>query len=59
MCCEANLYIPDGDEVNLVNGLLENCELVVGNVYQLERVGFAVLEEISDNGVAKLVWLHS
>jgi len=59
VCCEANLYIPDGDEVNLVNGLLENCELVVGNVYQLERVGFAVLEEISDNGVAKLVWLHS
>ncbi len=45
--------------MNLVNGLLENCELVVGNVYQLERVGFAVLEEISDNGVAKLVWLHS
>ena len=57
--CEANLYVPEGDKVNVIDGLLEDSELVVGNVYQLERVGFAMLEEISDTGVAKLVWLHS
>ena len=56
---EAVLHIPEGEDVLAIEGLIENYELRVGNVYQLERVGFAVLEELAEDGVVKLVWLHS
>ena len=58
MVREAVLFVPNGDEIDVIEGLLEDFELNVGNVYQLERIGFATLEKMSDDGPAELVWLH-
>jgi glutamyl-tRNA synthetase len=55
---EAELAAPAGDELITHTGIIEDFELIVGETYQLERVGFARLEELSKDGVAKLVWLH-
>ena len=58
MVREAVLFVPNGDEIDEIEGLLEDFELKVGNVYQLERIGFAMLEKMSDGFPAELVWLH-
>ena len=58
MVREAVLFVPNGDEIDVIEGLLEDFELKVGNVYQLERIGFAMLEKMSDGCPAELVWLH-
>ena len=58
MAREAELVIPTGDELHTRTGVLEDFELEVGDTYQLERVGFARLEELPEVGAAKLVWLH-
>ena len=58
MVREAVLFVPNGDEIDEIEGLLEDFELKVGNVYQLERIGFAMLEKMSDGCPAELVWLH-
>tara|TARA_B100001245_G_scaffold89070_1_gene64249 strand:+ start:168 stop:824 length:657 start_codon:yes stop_codon:yes gene_type:complete len=58
MTREAELAIPAGDELHKQIGVLEDFELEVGDTYQLERVGFARLEELPESGPAKLVWLH-
>ena len=58
MVREAVLFVPNGDEIDEIEGLLEDFELKVGNVYQLERIGFAMLEKMSDDCPAELVWLH-
>ena len=58
MVREAVLFVPNGDEIDVIEGLLEDFELKVGNVYQLERIGFATLEKMSDDCPAELVWLH-
>jgi len=55
---EAELVTPTGDGLVTQTGVLEDFELVVGETYQLERVGYARLEELSEDGLAKLVWLH-
>jgi len=55
---EAELATPTGAELVTRTGVIEDFELVVGKTYQLERVGFATLEGLSEGGVAKLVWLH-
>ncbi len=55
---EAELATPAGSELVTRTGVIEDFELVVGKTYQLERVGFATLEGLSEGGVAKLVWLH-
>jgi glutamyl-tRNA synthetase len=55
---DAVLHRPDGGHVVSESGLLEDFELEVGKVYQLERVGFAKLEELPENGPASLLWLH-
>jgi len=54
---EAKLVAPNGDEINEVDGLLEDFELEVGKVYQLERIGFAKLESMKGTR-ALLLWLH-
>jgi len=54
----AELVTPVEDGLVTQTGVLEDFELVVGETYQLERVGFARLEELSNDGLAKLVWLH-
>jgi len=58
MVREAVLFVPNGDKIDEIEGLLEDFELKVGNVYQLERIGFATLEKMSDDCPAELVWLH-
>ena len=55
---EAILSVPDGEEISEVNGVLEDYELSEGEVYQLERVGFAKFEGIQE-GIARLLWLHN
>jgi glutamyl-tRNA synthetase len=55
---EAIMFIPEGEEMRELVGLIEDFELRVGEVYQFERVGFARLDRI-DNDVAELIWLHS
>ncbi len=56
---KARLVIPNGDEINELNGLLEDIDLVIGDVYQLERVGFARLDRFEEDFTAVLIWLHS
>ena len=55
---EAKLHRPEDGTIISERGLLEDFELEVGKVYQLERVGFAKLEELPENGPASLLWLH-
>jgi glutamyl-tRNA synthetase len=55
---EARMFVPEGEEMRELVGLIEDFELRVGEVYQFERVGFARLDRI-DNDVAELIWLHS
>jgi len=54
---EAKMFVPEGEEIREFVGVIEDFELRVGEVYQLERVGFARLDRIN-NGVVELVWLH-
>ena len=58
MAREAVLLRSEGDDLFTHEGLLEDFELKIGEVYQLERVGFARLESLSEGGPATLVWLH-
>ena len=58
MAREAVVLRSDGDGLVTHEGLLEDFELEVGEVYQLERVGFARLESLSEGGPATLIWLH-
>ena len=58
MAREAVLLSSDGDDLVRQEGFLEDFELEVGEVYQLERVGFARLESLSEGGPATLIWLH-
>ena len=54
----ASLYIPEGDEITNQKGMIEYGEYSVGDILQLERVGFARITEISNNTGIKLVYLH-
>ena len=55
---EAILAVPNGEEINEVRGVIEDFELIEGEIYQLERVGFARFEGFQD-GFARLLWLHN
>ena len=54
---EAIMSVPDGGKISEIKGVLEEFELTKGEVYQLERVGFAKFEGIQ-GGIARLLWLH-
>ena len=54
---EAIMSVPDGEEISEIKGVLEEFELTKGEVYQLERVGYAKFEGIQ-GGIARLLWLH-
>jgi glutamyl-tRNA synthetase len=54
---EAKMFVAEGGEIRELEGVIEDFELRVGEVYQFERVGFARLDRIN-NGVVELVWLH-
>jgi glutamyl-tRNA synthetase len=55
---EANMIVPRDNEVEIVEGVLENVDASVGQTLQLERMGFARIEEIADSGMVSLIWLH-
>ena len=47
------LLTPEGKEILKSEGILENHQLSIGTIVQLERIGYAKLEE------DKLVFLHA
>ncbi len=55
---EAVLEIPQADEIQKVSGVIEDYELVEGMIVQLERVGFARIKKIPNNGPIMMSWLH-
>lgn len=54
----ARLTTPSGDGFRIDDGLIENVDLVEGAIVQLERVGFARIESIPENGPVELLFLH-
>tara|TARA_B100001250_G_scaffold13861_1_gene12103 strand:- start:724 stop:894 length:171 start_codon:yes stop_codon:yes gene_type:complete len=54
----ARLTSPSGSGFRVEEGLIENFELVEGAIVQLERVGFAIIEKIPENGPVDLLYLH-
>jgi hypothetical protein len=54
----AELLRPAGEEIYTISGVIEDFELKVGEVYQLERVGFAKVESLPAEGPVELLWLH-
>ena len=57
-CKPATLSIPEGENLTIQNGLIESGEYSVGDILQLERVGFARITEIPNKLEMKLVYLH-
>ena len=55
---EAVLEIPQADEIQEVSGVIEDYELVEGMIVQLERIGFARVKKIPNNGPIMMSWLH-
>ena len=54
----ASLTSPSGEGFRIDDGLLENVDLVEGAIVQLERVGFARIEKIPENGPVEMLFLH-
>ena len=59
MARQAELSIPNGMELRSVKGMIEDFELNIGQIIQLERVGFAKIESLPDDLPVKLIWLHN
>ena len=58
MAKKSVLTIPKGNEIITQNGMIEDFELKKGNIVQLERVGYAIIESENDSSIIKLLWLH-
>ena len=54
----ASLYKIEGDKIVQHDGRIEIGNFSTGDVVQLERVGFARITEISEEGKIKLIYLH-
>ena len=50
--------IPNEEGVEIIRGMVEGFEITLGEVYQLERIGFARVDDINDS-VIRLLWLHN
>jgi hypothetical protein len=57
ICKKAVLTIPNGDELIIQEGVIEDIQIIKNNIVQLERVGYAKIESINDD-VIELLWLH-
>ena len=57
-CQPAILCIASDDEILHINGLIEEGEYTVGDILQLERVGFARITNINEEGPIDLIYLH-
>ena len=55
---EAVMIVARGSEIDNVEGIMENIDGNLGQTLQLERMGFARIEGISDSGKISLIWLH-
>ena len=51
------MTIPNGDELIIQEGVIEDIQIIKNNIVQLERVGYAKIESINDD-VIELLWLH-
>jgi hypothetical protein len=58
MAISATLTRNKGDSLVIEEGLIENFELNKGAVIQLERVGFARIESVQEDGKVNLLFLH-
>ena len=58
MAREATLSIPKEGGHKIIRGVVEGFEIRLGEVYQLERIGFARVEDIVE-GVVRMLWLHN
>jgi len=58
MSREAILEVPSGNDIDIVMGAIEDFDLAEGMIVQLERVGFAIIDEIPQDGPVLLRWLH-
>ena len=54
---KAILTIPNGNEIIIQEGVIEDIQIMKNNIVQLERVGYAKIESIDDD-IIKLLWLH-
>ena len=54
----AILSTSNSDKIVENKGLIEAGKYQVGDIFQLERMGFARITEISENSEIKLVFLH-
>ena len=58
-CVKADIIVPGDDENVVLRGVIEDSEYAVGEIVQLERMGFAKVEFVdSENGNIGLIWLH-
>ena len=48
------LTIPKGDEIIIQKGMIEDFELKKGDIVQLERVGYAIIESENNSSIIKL-----
>ena len=55
---EAKMIVPRDSEIVCAEGVIENIEIFTGQCLQLERMGFAMVEEISESNRISLIWLH-
>ena len=55
---EARMIVPRDSEIDYTEGVIENIEISTGQCLQLERMGFAMVEEISETNRVSLIWLH-
>ena len=58
MAQPAVLLLEEEGELVTAQGLLETNDYPDGTIVQLERMGFAILEGVEDDGVRRLVRLH-
>lgn len=58
MARPARLSTPIGDEIQVSEGMLEDIDLKEKSIVQLERVGFARIETIPEDGPVELLFLH-
>ncbi len=55
---EAKMMIARESEIDYAQGVIEDIDISAGQCIQLERMGFAKVEDISESNEISLIWLH-
>ena len=58
MARPARLSTPIGDELQVSEGMLEDIDLKETAIVQLERIGFARIEAVPEDGPVEMLFLH-